>query len=344
MHVAEAGPLAAVVLAAGLGTRMKSRIVKVLHPLAGRPMIAWVLAGVRGVGAGRIVCVVGWQRERVRDALSGVPGVEFAVQAEQLGTGHALQCAAPELEGFEGDLLVCCGDTPLLTDATLRSVIDAHRRHDAHATLLMAELDDPTGYGRVVTDREGRVAEIVEERDAVDSAVRAIRWVNTGVYCFRWPATAPLLERLSPENAQGERYLTDVIAMLSRAGTPAHAAVVEDPLELMGINDRVQLAAAEAILRDRIRTRLMRAGVTFLAPESTLVDADAEIGPDTVIYPGVLIEGASSIGGEVVIGPFSRVVDAHIGRGAELQGWNYVARTTVPNGAILPPYVHQGAP
>jgi len=340
--MAEAAELAAVVLAAGLGTRMRSRIVKVLHPLAGRPMIAWVLAAVRGVGAGRVVCVVGYQRERVEGALASMPGVEFAIQAEQLGTGHALQCAAVPLTGFDGDVLVCCGDTPLLTDATLRAVVEAHRRHDAPATLLVAELDDPTGYGRVVTDREGRVSAIVEERDA-DSAVRAIRIVNSGVYCFRWTATTALLERLSPENAQGERYLTDVMAMLSRAGTPARVVAVADPVELTGINDRVQLAAAEAVLRDRIRKRLMQGGVTFLAPETALVDADVEIGADTVIYPGVLIEGASSIGGESVIGPFSRVVDAHIGRGAELQGWNYVARTTVANGAILSPYVHQGA-
>lgn len=338
----EVRELAAVVLAAGLGTRMKSRIVKVLHPLSGRPMIAWVLAGVRGVGAGRVVCVVGYQRERVESALSALPGVEFAVQAEQRGTGHALQCAAPALADFGGDVLVCCGDTPLLGEATLRAVVEAHRRHDAPATLLVAELEDPTGYGRVVTDREGRVSTIVEERDA-DSAVREIRFVNTGVYCFRWPAITPLLERLSPDNAQGERYLTDVMAMLSKAGTPARVVAASDPIELMGINDRVQLATAEALLRDRIRKRLMRDGVTFLSPETTLVDADVEIGPDTVIYPGVLIEGASSIGGEVVIGPFSRIVDAHIGRGAELQGWNYVARTTVPNGAILSPYVHQGA-
>jgi bifunctional UDP-N-acetylglucosamine pyrophosphorylase/glucosamine-1-phosphate N-acetyltransferase len=334
--------VAAVVLAAGLGTRMKSRIVKVLHPLAGRPMIAWVLGGVRGVGADRIVCVVGHQRERVRDALAGVPGIDFVVQAEQLGTGHALQCAAPALADFRGDVLVCCGDTPLLTEATLRAVVESHHHHDTPATLLMAELDDPTGYGRVVLDREGRVASIVEERDA-DDAVRAIRLVNTGVYCFRWPDATPFLERLSPDNAQGERYLTDVMEMLREAGTPARVVRATDAVELTGINDRVQLAFAEGILRDRIRTRLMRAGVTFLSPDTTLVDADVEIGPDTVIYPGVLIEGACSIGGEVVIGPFSRIADAHIGRGAELQGWNFVARTTVPNGAILRPYVHQGA-
>jgi bifunctional UDP-N-acetylglucosamine pyrophosphorylase/glucosamine-1-phosphate N-acetyltransferase len=334
--------LAAVVLAAGLGTRMKSRIVKVLHPLAGRPMIAWVLAAVRGVGAARIVCVVGHQRERVADAVAGVAGVEFAIQEEPLGTGHALQCAAPILESFEGDVLVCCGDTPLLTDATLRTVVEAHRDHDAPSTLLIAELDDPTGYGRVVTDPGDRVAAIVEERDA-DVATRAIRRINTGVYCFRWSEIQPLLDRLAPTNFQGERYLTDVMAMLAALRTPSRTVLLDDPIELSGINDREQLATAEAILRDRIRRRLMRDGVTFLAPETTLVDADVAIGADTVIYPGVLIEGSSSIGEEVVIGPFSRIIDTHVGRGAELQGWNCLVRTTVPKGAILHPYVHRGA-
>lgn len=334
--------LTAVVLAAGIGTRMRSRIVKVLHPLAGRPMIAWVLTAVQRVGAGRIVCVVGHQHERVRDALAAVPDLEFAIQAEPLGTGHALQCAAASLDGFAGDVLVCCGDTPLLTETTLRQVVEVHRDHAAPATLLVAELDDPTGYGRVVTDGEGRVLTIIEEPDA-DAEVRAIRLVNTGVYCFRWPAAAPLLARLRTDNVQGEHYLTDIMAILAHAGAPSRTVRADDPIELSGINDRAQLATAEAILRDRIRQRLMREGVTFLAPETTLVDADVEVGPDSVIYPSVLIEGASSIEQEVVIGPFSRIVDSHVGRGAELQGWNYLVRTTVPNGAILGPYVHQGA-
>ncbi|MFN2421362.1 MAG: bifunctional N-acetylglucosamine-1-phosphate uridyltransferase/glucosamine-1-phosphate acetyltransferase [Gemmatimonadota bacterium] len=338
----EGRDLAAVVLAAGLGTRMKSRIVKVLHPLAGRPMIAWVLNAVRGVGANRIVCVVGHQRERVRDAVAGEPSVEFAIQDEPLGTGHALQSASPALAGFDGDVLVCCGDTPLVTEGTLREIVEVHRRHDAPATMLVAELADPTGYGRVVMDERGYVERIVEERDA-DPAIRARRIINTGVYCFRWSAAQPLLERLSPENVQGERYLTDVMVMFAEGGTPSRIVELSDPGELAGINDRLQLAAAEAVLRDRIRQRLMIEGVSFLAPETTMIDDQVEIGPDTVIYPGVLIEGASSIGEEVVIGPFSRIVDSDVGRGAELQGWNYLVRTTVPKGAILAPYFHQGA-
>lgn len=334
--------LAAVILAAGQGTRMNSAIIKVLHPLAGRQMIRHVIGAVRGVGADRILCVVGFQRDRVQDALSGLPGIDFAVQDEQLGTGHALGCAAPALEEFEGDVLVLCGDTPLLTTESLTRIVEVHRRHDAPTTLLTAELDDPTGYGRVVTDATGSVERIVEEKDA-DSVVRALRLVNTGVYCFSWPRVRPLLDRLSADNVQGELYLTDVMEMLAGDGTPGLSVRLDDPVEMMGINDREQLAEAEAVLRDRIRRRLMAEGVTFMSPESTTVDADVKIGPDTIIYPCVAIEGASAIGREAVIGPFTRIVDAHVGRGAELQGWNSIVRTTVPNGAIVKPYVRQGA-
>lgn len=332
--------LAAVILAAGEGKRMRSSLVKVLHPLAGQVMIRYVLEAVRATGAERIVGVIGHQHDRVRDAVDG-DDVVWALQEEPLGTGHALLAAADALEDFEGDVLVCCGDTPLLTAATLRSVVETHRASDAAATVLTAVLDDATGYGRVVTDSGNRVLRIVEEADA-DAQTRAIRRINTGVYCFRWPEVRGLLERLSTDNVQGERYLTDVMGLLAAEGTPGGACDVADPIEVMGINDRVQLARAEAELRNRVRRRLMLEGVTFLAPETTLIDAAVAIGPDTVIYPGVVIEGGSSLGRECVIGPFSRIVDAHIGRGVELKGWNHVVRTTVPNGAILEPYVQQG--
>lgn len=335
-------PLAAVILAAGQGTRMKSGIAKVLHPLAGRQMIRHVIEAVQGVGAERLVCVVGFQADRVQAALAAVPGVGFALQALQRGTGHALLCAAPELKGFAGDVIVCCGDTPLLTAETLRGVVDLHRRHDAPATLLTADLDDPTGYGRVVTGADGVVLRIVEERDA-DGETRRIQRVNTGVYCFHWPAVRPFLDRLDPGNAQGEQYLTDVMEMLADAGTPGRATGMADPVEMMGVNDRAQMAQAEAVLRDRIRRRLMAEGVTFISPVTTLVDADAGIGPDAVLYPGVLVEGNSTIGSGSVIGPFTRIVDSHVGRGVELEGWNFIVRTTVPNGSIVKAYVRQGA-
>lgn len=333
--------LGAVVLAAGQGTRMKSGLVKVLHPLAGRPMIRHVIDAVQQLGADRIVCVVGFQRDRVEDALSSERRISFAVQDEQLGTGHALQCASPSLEGFAGDLLVCCGDTPLLSAATLRHVVEVHRDARAAATLLTADLADPSGYGRVITAEPGSVLRIVEESDA-DAATRGIQTINTGVYCFHWPTVEPLLDRLSPENAQGERYLTDIMEILAAEGRAGVACSLDDPIELLGINDRRQLALAESILRRRIRDRLMLAGVTFLAPDTTLVDADVEIGPDSLVYPGVVIEGASSVGRESVIGPFCRIVDSHLGWGVELRGWNSIERTTIPNGSIIGPYVRQG--
>ena len=332
--------LAAVILAAGEGKRMKSSLVKVLHPLAGRVMIRYVVDAVRATGAERIVCVVGHQHDRVRDALDG-DDVTWAHQEEPLGTGHALLAAAPALEDFEGDVLVCCGDTPLLTADTLMAVVETHRADGTLATVLAAVLEDATGYGRVVTDAGDRVRRIVEELDA-DDQTRSIRRINSGVYCFRWPEVRERLERLAPDNVQGERYLTDVMKILAAEGTPGAVCDLADPIEVTGINDRVQLAWAEAVLRERIRRRLMLEGVTFLAPETTLVDAAVAIGPDTVVYPDVVIEGGSSIGRECVIGPFSRIVDAHIGRGVELKGWNHVVRTTVPNGSILEPYVQQG--
>ena len=342
MSAERVAPLAAVILAAGQGTRMKSALIKVLHPLAGRQMIRHVLLAVHEIGADRVVCVVGYQREQVKDALGGIPSIDFAVQEDQLGTAHALQCAAVALEGFTGDVLVCYADTPLLTRETLHEVVRVHREHGAPATLLVAELEDPTGYGRVVLDWDGGVVRIVEQKDA-DEATRAIRLINTGVYCFSWQVVGPLLERLSSDNVQGERYLTDVMQMLAEIGTPARSVLLADPQELMGINDRAQLAAAEAVLRDRIRKRLMREGVTFVSPDTTLIDSDVQIGADTVIYPGVIIEGVSSVGRESVIGPFTRIVDSHLGRGVELKGWNLIAHTTVPSGSIVQPYVRQGA-
>ncbi len=336
----ERRPLAVVVLAAGEGKRMRSSLVKVLHPLAGQVMIRYVLETVRETGADRVVVVVGHQHDQVRDAVDG-EDVAWTLQEEPLGTGHALLSAAPALEDFDGDVLVCCGDTPLLTSQTLRSVVETHREGEATATVLAAVFEDATGYGRVVTDAGDRVQRIVEEADA-DAQTRSIRRINTGVYCFRWPDAREALERLAPDNVQGERYLTDVMGILASEGTPGRVCDLGDAIEVMGINDRVQLARAEAVLRERIRHRLMLEGVTFLAPETTLVDAAVAIGPDTVIYPAVVIERGSSIGRECVIGPFSRIVDAHIGRGVELKGWNHVVRTTVPNGSILEPYVQQG--
>ena len=331
---------AAVVLAGGVSKRMRSRLVKVLHPLAGRPLIAHVMAPLRALGIERTLVVVGHQRERVEEALRA-PGVEFVLQEEPLGTGHALLQCRPLLEGFDGDLIVTAGDTPLLREATLRGLIEHHRRTGAAATVLTAVVAEPAGYGRVLRDGAGDFAGIVEERDATPE-LRRIAEINTGVYCFRAPDALPLLDRVANRNRQGEYYLTDLPPLLAQTAGGVHAIAVEDPEEVLGINDREQLAAAEGVLRARIRRRVMAAGVTMLQPETVLLDDQVSIGPDTVLYPGVIVEGASAIGPECVVGPWCRIVESHVGRGVELKGWNFVARTSIPPGAILGPYVRKG--
>jgi bifunctional UDP-N-acetylglucosamine pyrophosphorylase/glucosamine-1-phosphate N-acetyltransferase len=320
---------------------MKSELVKVLHPLAGRPMIVHIVDAVERAGATKMVCVVGYQSGRVREVLADRENVELTIQEEPLGTGHALECAGPSLDGFDGDVLVCCGDTPLLTEKLLRALVDDHRRANAPATMLVATLEDASGYGRVVTDGDQNVAAIVEDVDG-DAETLAIRQINAGVYCFHWPTVQPLLAQLETANTQGERYLTDIMELLSAAGTPGRLYEAQDEQEIQGINDRVQLAVADGVLRDRIRQQLMRSGVTFLAPETSLIDAEVRIGQDTVIHPGVIIEGHSVIGSKSVIGSFSHLVDATIGDGVELRGWNYIVRTNIPDESVIGPYVQQG--
>lgn len=334
-----APPTVAVVLAAGESKRMRSRLVKVLHPLAGKPMIAHVLAPLRVLGVARTLVVVGHQRELVEEALRSGP-VEFVPQTEPLGTGHALLQCRPLLEGFEGDLLVTAGDTPLLRKETFARLLRHHRQNGAAATFLTAVLEQPAGYGRVLRDGE-KVVGVVEDKDASPAQLR-IKEVNTATYCFRAADALPALDRLGRENRQGEYYLTDLPALLGEARGGVQALAVEDPKEILGINDREQLASAESVLRERIRRRLFAAGVTMLQPETILLDAEVSIGPDTVLYPGVLIEGPSVIGAECVVGPYSRIVDSHIGTGVELKGWNFVSRTSIASGAILQPYVRKG--
>lgn len=244
--------LAAIVLAAGLGKRMRSGLAKVLHPVAGVPMIAHVVAAVREAGAERVVCVVGHQGDRVRRVFASDEGVEFADQPEPLGTGHATACAASRLEGFDGDVLICCGDTPLLTADTLRQLVAEHRSHAFPATVLAAEVDDPTGYGRVILDEDGHVRGIVEESDASDE-VRCVDVVNTGVYCMVWSRVRPLLESLPTDNVQGEQYLTDVMRELVRQGTPGGVLVTNRWEEVQGVNDPTQLAAVERVFQARTR-------------------------------------------------------------------------------------------
>ena len=240
---------AALILAAGKGTRMKSDLPKVLHTLQGRPLLLWVIAASRAAQLAPLVLVVGYQHERVREAMApeDAGDLRFVLQAEQHGTGHAAQVARPELAQLTGDLLVLAGDVPLIRAETLSGLLAEHREREAAATVLTAELADPTGYGRILRDGAGDVAAIREHRDA-SASERAVREINSGIYCFRLPALLTALDALRPENDQGEYYLTDTLAILRAHGERVAARRCEDPIEIAGINDREQLAALEARL------------------------------------------------------------------------------------------------
>ena len=298
-----AGRLSAVVLAAGEGTRMRSARPKPLHRLCGRPMVLHVLDALAELSVARVVVVVGHRAEWVTKTLieHAPPGmaIEFVEQVEQRGTGDAMAVALtglPDEEGDDdGDVVVLPGDTPLLRPATLALLVRQHRISDNAATLLTAELDDPTGYGRVVRGRDDSVARVVEQVDALDEELE-VREINTSIYCFRRSVLAPSLRRLSPANAQGEHYLTDVVGVLYEAGHKVGSVLVDDTMEVAGVNDRAQLAVAEAELRDRINERWMRRGVTMWDPERTYIDVDVEIQPDVVLLPGVILQGSCVVG------------------------------------------------
>jgi bifunctional UDP-N-acetylglucosamine pyrophosphorylase/glucosamine-1-phosphate N-acetyltransferase len=316
-------PLSAVVLAAGHGTRMRSARPKPLHRLCGRPMILHVLDALADLPVTRVVVVVGHRAEWVTKTLiehapAGM-AIEFVEQAEQRGTGDAMSVALTGLpdedDGDDGDVVVLPGDTPLLRPGTLARLVRAHHAHDDAATLLTAVLDDPTGYGRVVRGRNDAVARVVEHGDASEEEL-SVAEVNTSMYCFKRSVLAPSLRRLSPANAQGEYYLTDVVEVLYAAGHNVGSLVVEDTMEVAGVNDRAQLAVAEAELRDRINERWMRRGVTMWDPQTTYIDTEVTLATDVVLLPGVILQGSCVVGEHAEIGPDSRLVDTAVGEGA----------------------------
>ena len=289
---------------------MKSDYPKVMHKVAGQPMVMHVVAAARRAGVERIILVLGHGRDQVEKVLAG-KGLEFVVQEEQLGTGHALM-QAEKLVDPSDNVLVLCGDTPLLQAQTLCALREYHRERGAQATVLSTRLADPTGYGRIVRDEEGKLQQIVEEKDAPDE-IKAIDEINSGLYCFEAQAVFQALKDIKPDNAQKEYYLTDVLPIMMKKGLKVEVFFHPHAEEVYGINDRIQLAYAEKIMRQRKNRELMVHGVTMLDPDSTFIDAQVEIGPDTVIYPFTIIEGNTRIGSNCVIGPEAHVVDSVIG-------------------------------
>jgi bifunctional UDP-N-acetylglucosamine pyrophosphorylase/glucosamine-1-phosphate N-acetyltransferase len=314
-----ARPLAVVVLAAGLGTRMRSKRAKVLHELGGRPLLHYPLLAMRALAPTRVVLVVGHQADLVRAAATGVetPGLEAVLQAEQRGTGHAMRCAFEVLSGFAGDVVVLYGDVPMIRTETLQALVTAHRRDDVALTLLTLHFSNPTGYGRIVRDGDGRVQRIVEERDATP-AERAITEINPGFYCIRSEVLGPLLARLRPNNVQGELYLTDVVGMAAADRLRVSTVPVADADEVAGINTHAELAGMEARVRETIVRRLMAAGVTFEDPATAYVGAEVEIGQDTVIGPNVVLRGRTRIGSGCRLDGTNFLVDTIVGDGTHL--------------------------
>jgi len=326
--------LAVAVLAAGKGTRMKSALPKVLQPLAGATLVERVLTSCERLSPERRLLIVGHQAERVERSLGDHSGLEFVLQQPQNGTGHAVQQLLEPLQGFSGDLLVLNGDVPLLRPETLEDLLEQHRASGAAVTLLTARLDDPTGYGRVFADGQGRVERIVEHRDC-SQAQRTNNLINAGIYCFNWPRLAEVLPQLNSNNDQGELYLTDTVAMLS----PAMHLEVADADEINGINDRLQLAQCEGVLQQRLREHWMREGVTFTDPASCTLSEGTRFGRDVVVEPQCHFRGAVTIGEGCRIGPGCLIEQAQIGERVEIVQ-SVVREAAVAADCAIGPYAH----
>jgi len=300
----------AVILAAGKGVRMCSQLPKVVHRVGGKPMVVHVSDAVRKAGVAKIVLVVGHGRDSVEGLFS--PGmVEFAVQEEQLGTGHALM-QAEKMVSEDDTILVLAGDTPLLQSVTLKALIDYHLSSEAAATVLSTQVENPRGYGRIIRDIEGAFQCIVEEKDA-DAEQKLIKEINSGMYCLQVKDTFAALAGIGAQNAQGEYYLTEILQILKNNGKKVEALALDAEEDMYGINDRVQLAQAEKIIRRRKNEELMRSGVTIIDPGSTFIDNDVVIGNDTIIYPHTIIEGNTIIGTNCEIGPATRIRTSSVG-------------------------------
>ena len=326
-----------VILAAGEGTRMRSTTPKVLHPLCGRPMIRWSIVAAQGAGAGRVVVVDG-----PRGALNGAlpDGVATAIQQEPRGTGDAVRAAAPEIDP-DASVIVINGDVPLITSEAIAALARAHEGSAAVATMATMELDDPSGYGRVVRGADGSVERVVETKTPGDATPEelAIREVNTGVFAFDGGALLDALGRLRPDNVQGELYLPDVLPLLRADGLSVQAHLVTDPSITLGVNDRVDLARVSALAQQRIHEAHQRAGVTIVDPASTLIEAGVTIGPDTVIEPSSFLRGETNIGRDCVIGPLTSVIDSEVGDRVAMPH-SYVQGARLGAGATVGPFAY----
>lgn len=326
--------VAVAILAAGRGTRMKSDLPKVLHSLGGRTLVERVLNSCLSVDVTRKLVIVGYGGEKVKQSLNHWSDIEFVEQTEQKGTGHAVQQIIPYMQDFEGDILVLNGDVPLLRKETIKMLLETHRQQGNAATLLTAQLPDPKGYGRVFCDSQNLLKEIVEDRDC-SPAQKQNRRINAGVYCFRWSALAEVLPKLSANNDQNEYYLTDAVNYLD----PVRVVDVDDYQEILGVNDRKQLASAYKILQTRIKDDWMAAGVTLIDPDSLTIDDTVQLHPDVVIEPQTHLRGTTVIGAGCRVGPGSLIENSEIGENVNVL-YSVITDSKVSSDTRIGPYAH----
>ncbi|HZM70652.1 MAG TPA: bifunctional UDP-N-acetylglucosamine diphosphorylase/glucosamine-1-phosphate N-acetyltransferase GlmU [Candidatus Cryosericum sp.] len=332
--------LLSLILAAGLGKRMQSRTSKLLHAVAGRPMVRHVIEATKGAGVARTVVVIGSQADEVRGAIGDHDKrIAFAFQKDQLGTGHAVLCAERQLQGHQGDVLILNGDLPSLRPETLQTFVAFHRSHGAPLSLLTTVIPEPHGYGRVIRNYGGDVSRIVEETDATPEE-RATQEINCGIYCVDSQALFRPLRQATRDNAQGEIYLTDLVEILRKEGRKIAAYRHPESREVLGVNDRRELAAAALALYKRKADALMLSGVSLIDPGSTYIDTQVTIGRDSTIEPGVMIQGDTRIGAEVRIGCGSRLFDCQIGDGTEILPYSVIASSRVGRGCRIGPFAH----
>src|SRR4030066_850173 len=330
--------IATIILAAGLGKRMKSGLAKVLHPVAGRPMFLYPVTGAEGLSSERIIVVVGHQADSVREALDG-RNVEIALQVRQDGTADAVRAGMDSLKDYRGTVVILCGDVPLITPETIRGLLSMHEKENASLTVLTTEVEDPSGYGRIVRSPDGFIARIVEDRDA-DEDIKQIREVNTGIYAFDSALLSSVIYEIRSENSQKEFYLTDSIEVGLRKGLKVSAYKTNDSQEVMGINSRIELARADSIMRRRINNRHMLSGITFINPDNTYIDTDVSIGQDVTIYPGTVIQGITAIGDGSTIYSNNRIENSQIGAGVILKDSCVIEDSVIGDSSQVGPFAH----
>ncbi|MBF8983637.1 bifunctional UDP-N-acetylglucosamine diphosphorylase/glucosamine-1-phosphate N-acetyltransferase GlmU [Lutibacter sp. B2] len=327
--------ITAVILAAGAGTRMKSKIPKVIHQVCEKPMVQHVIDVAQELLAEKTIVVIGHGCEKVKEAISD--NVEFILQKEQLGTGHAVIQTQHDLPD-EGHVLLLYGDTPLITSETIKELISYHEEGDFAATILTAHVNDPTGYGRIARDHSDRVVKIVEHKDANEEE-KEITEINSGIYCYDAKLLKQSLSKLDNNNTQNEYYITDVVEILNKESYKVGAYKIEDETEIMGVNSRIQLAKAEEVMRRRILNNLMQEGVTIIDPNNTYIDKEVKIGEDTIIYPGVIIKGNTQIGEDCIIGHNCRIENSMIKNNVKIQS-STIVDSIVDDDCTIGPYAY----